>query len=68
MSQTVPGNETIEDRDAIFRQRIQRFAGVEIAADLDTVAPRPELVHTAPDEVRLETRMLRFVHRLTSRA
>jgi hypothetical protein len=62
----VPGNET-EDRDAAFRRRIQRFARVEISAGLETVQPRPELVHSAPDEGRLSSRVLRFVHRREAR-
>jgi hypothetical protein len=68
MSRTVPGNETEESRDALFRSRVQRFAGVEIAASFDTVPPRPELIHVAPDDSRLEKRVLRFVHRLAARA
>lgn len=67
MSRTVPGNETIEGREAVFRQRIQRFAGVEIEAGFDTVPPRPELVQSTPDEIRLAGRLMRFVHRRASR-
>jgi hypothetical protein len=58
----VTENET-DDRESVFRTRIRRFAGVEISAGFEAVPPRPELVHSAPDHTRLETRLLRFVHR-----
>jgi hypothetical protein len=67
VSRTVPRNET-EDREAAFRRRIQRFARVEISAGSDTVQPRPELVHCAPDDGRLTSRVLRFVHRRDARS
>jgi hypothetical protein len=67
MSHTVPGNDTDEAGHAVLRRRIQRFVGVEMASGFDTVPPRPELVHSAPDDIRLASRLLRFVHRGTSR-
>lgn len=62
MSRTVPENET-EEGESVFRSRIRRFTGAEISAGFEAVPPRPELVHSAPDDVRLKSRVLRFVHR-----
>jgi hypothetical protein len=67
VSRTVHGNET-EDHETVLRQRIQRFARVEISAGSDTVQPRPELVRSPPDDGRLSSRVLRFVHRGAARS
>jgi hypothetical protein len=63
VSSSMPKNETKESREAAFRRRIQRFAGVEISAGFDTVPPRPELVPQVSDQTRFETRVERFVLR-----
>ncbi len=65
VSRTVLGNDT-DDREAAFRRRIRRFAKVEISAGFAAVPPRPELVLPQTDDERLETRVLRFVHRRAS--
>lgn len=62
VSRTVPENET-EQAETVLRSRIRRFAKVEISAGFEAVPQRPELVHSEPDDVRLESRVLRFVHR-----
>ncbi|BCJ90909.1 hypothetical protein IZ6_16440 [Terrihabitans soli] len=64
----MPGNETVEGRDHAFRTRVRRFAGVDIELGLDAISPRPELVHSAPGGERLESRVLRFVHRRLTRS